>query len=990
MMRSRKHIPVWSALLASVLLIFILSACNLSGSPEQQEIIQTETLSVTLLPSRTPVSTSGLPATALFPTLLPGITFPTAIVSIPTSVPPVVFPVASSLPLNISVVSPLPGNVVAGNVQILGSASHPQFLQYQLEYGPDPNPGNLWFPATNPVSTPILNGLLGIWSTNTVQDARYQLRLRVYLRDGRIEQTVISNITVQNRVNTPVPSPTLDIPRPVAAFTQDVVTGQVPLTVRFTNQSTGGVNTVSWTFGDGTSSSEVNPTHIYGSPGLYTVTLTVTGVGGTSNVSRQISANSPSAPVAGFTQDRAGGIAPVSIQFLDQSTGTVSNYLWNFSDGTTSAERNPQHVFTTPGIYNVILNVSGPGGSSNVIRQISVSSTIPPTSTQPTQTVVPSATTIPFTATIVPSTTTVPFTATTIPSVTVEPVTVTTAPSVTSIPPTLTETPTITLVPPTLTETPTITLVPPTLTETPTITIEPPTVTPTETAVPEPIASYTFVVSQDNPLAVQFMNASTGTIVSVLWSFNDGTGMTSGEQNPLYTFPAAGIYTVMLTVTDSLGRQSTYEAQVSVSAPLVASFTTTVNGLTAIFTNQSTGTITSYLWDFGDGTSSIEASPTHLYTASNSYLVTLTISDANGRTNSTNQTIAVTQPIDALFTFEVVADVAQSIQFTDQSTGAVSVYTWDFGDGQQSNEVSPLHAYSVPGTYTVTLTISDANGATDTFSAVVDVIAAPAPTPSIVDLAPIIPNASEAGNAYQNGTTQGNRASVFAVAGDAIFAQPEILRVFAPGSSYLLGNYGYLQAQIDWFNQTDLGGNTSFTQASQANRADWTLQSLVDPSQADTTVCLAGETPLDCELRLSLPVVVFISTGFNDVRQFTDVGVFENTLRQVVNIALSHGVIPVLLTVPPDSASAPETTLIYNEIIVRVSDETEALLINSWRLLSTLPNQGQGNFGLSVAPNGSGDLSEEAINGFGANALNRALLQTLNDVRSAIFPNAIP
>ncbi|MBK8025999.1 MAG: PKD domain-containing protein [Chloroflexi bacterium] len=297
--------------------------------------------------------------------------------------PTALIPPTSQFPLNIAILSPAPGNIVAGNVQVLGSASHPQFLQYQLEWGPDPNPGNLWYPVNAPLFNPVVNGLLGVWNTIGVQDARYQLRLRVYLRDGRVEQTVVSNITVQNRINTPVPSATPIIPRPIAAFTQDVTTGNFPLTVRFFNQSTGSISSLAWNFGDGSTSAEANPVHTFGSPGLYTVQLTVAGPGGTSNVSRQISVTSPSAPVAGFTQDRLGGVAPLTVQFTDQSTGTINSYFWNFSDGQSSIERNPLHVFTTPGTYNVILTVTGPGGSSSVVRQISVSSLIPPTATFP-------------------------------------------------------------------------------------------------------------------------------------------------------------------------------------------------------------------------------------------------------------------------------------------------------------------------------------------------------------------------------------------------------------------------------------------------------------------------------------------------------------------------------------------------------------------------------------------------------------------------------
>ncbi len=280
----------------TILIALVVSACNLAGAPSEEQIAQTATAAVTEQPTWTPISNSGVPTTLPLnqPTSLPTFQFPTAVVVvptrviIPTSAPPAVFPTNTPLPVSIVMLSPVPGNIVAGNVQILGSAIHPQFLQYQVEFGPDPNPNNLWFPATSAITNPVQNGLLGIWNTTAVQDSRYQLRLRVYLRDGTLLTTVINNITVQNNVNTPVPSPTQNIPRPIAAFTQDKASGDVPLTVQFINQSSGTISVVSWSFGDGNSSADISPKHTFGAPGLYTVTLTVAGPGGSSNVSRQI------------------------------------------------------------------------------------------------------------------------------------------------------------------------------------------------------------------------------------------------------------------------------------------------------------------------------------------------------------------------------------------------------------------------------------------------------------------------------------------------------------------------------------------------------------------------------------------------------------------------------------------------------------------------------------------------------------------------------
>jgi hypothetical protein len=299
--------PLHIALLF-LLIAFVASACNLTAAPEgQEELTQESTLNSP--PTRTPSGTlslpTALPLTLRAATAFPGQAQPTRIVQLPaTSVLPPAQSTNANVPVSIVILSPIPGNVVAGNVQVLGSAIHPQFLQYQLEYGPDPNPNNLWYAVTGGIQTPVLNNLLGIWNTSAAPDGTYQLRLRVFLRDSSSLTTVINNIRIQNRIPTPQPSATPNIPRPIAAFTASPTTGQTPLRVRFNNQSVGNITTFQWNFGDGTTSGDPNPRHDFNAPGLYTVTLIITGPGGTSNVSSQINVQSPTSPNAGYNADR--------------------------------------------------------------------------------------------------------------------------------------------------------------------------------------------------------------------------------------------------------------------------------------------------------------------------------------------------------------------------------------------------------------------------------------------------------------------------------------------------------------------------------------------------------------------------------------------------------------------------------------------------------------------------------------------------------------
>jgi PKD repeat protein len=76
-----------------------------------------------------------------------------------------------------------------------------------------------------------------------------------------------------------------------------------------------------------------------------------------------------SAPVANFGASTTTGIAPVAMNFINTSTGTISTYSWSFGDGTTSTAQNPTHVYSSAGVYNLSLTVTGPGGSDTTLRR---------------------------------------------------------------------------------------------------------------------------------------------------------------------------------------------------------------------------------------------------------------------------------------------------------------------------------------------------------------------------------------------------------------------------------------------------------------------------------------------------------------------------------------------------------------------------------------------------------------------------------------------
>jgi PKD repeat protein len=134
--------------------------------------------------------------------------------------------------------------------------------------------------------------------------------------------------------------------------------GQAPYSVRFLDQSAGSPTAWHWDFGDGTTSTEQSPTHVYNRTGSYNVALTVSNdqVSDTAIQYRCVIVNS--VPVANFTANATGGRTPFTVQFTDQSTG-ATEYQWQFGDGTTSTEQNPIHTYTQVGTYTVTLVASG-------------------------------------------------------------------------------------------------------------------------------------------------------------------------------------------------------------------------------------------------------------------------------------------------------------------------------------------------------------------------------------------------------------------------------------------------------------------------------------------------------------------------------------------------------------------------------------------------------------------------------------------------------
>ena len=504
----------------------------------------------------------------------------------------------------------------------------------------------------------VAKGIQSYTATGLTQSRSYTIGTKTVGMTGLVNETWVNNTAWT------------EIIPPIADFAAVPLNGNAPLSISFLDQSTGSLPlSYSWEFGDGATSTEKNPVHEYLSAGSYSVTLKVANSEGESTLCKNdcVVVHDVAPLKADFSSNVTSGTVPVSVQFSDASTGNPGAWSWVFEKdsyypirdaGTKeavptygnefSSEKNPVVTYTYPGNYSVSLTVSRTNETDTITKEDYIRVNPPP-----------------------------------------------------------------------------------------------------------PDVDFNAYPHEGNaPLEVEFWESVPYAWYydEFIWEFGDGT---NGTGSWLYhTYENPGLYNVTLTVNSAFGSGSaTKSGYINVTQALAPDpdfEATPLSGdapLDVMFTDTSTGIITTRFWDFGDGTSAWEnetSSVSHTYSFPGTYSVSLIAGNEGGEASITKigyiQVDPSGKPPDARFsTAPMMGYAPLTVKFSDRSTGSPIAWQWDFGDGNTSSEQNPTHVYATAGRYITRLTASNSGGS-DSFTSYVWVrptrvfppyTPQPTPTPSV-------------------------------------------------------------------------------------------------------------------------------------------------------------------------------------------------------------------------------------------------------------------
>jgi gliding motility-associated-like protein len=406
------------------------------------------------------------------------------------------------------------------------------------------------------------------------------------------------------------------ISKPVAIFTGDTLSCTSHAVV-FVNSSTGPALKYLWNFGDGTTSSQVNPVHLYPKEGRYGISLAITDAYGCTDLSSRMNYIRIANPRANFkASDTAGTCPPLVVNFTNNSLNYFTT-SWDFGDGTTSTLASPSHFYSSPGSFMAIMTITGPGGC----------------------------------------------------------------------------------------------------TDRKTIQIK----------VKGPTGSFRYSnISGCKPLQTDF-KATTQKNTSFIWDFNDGTTLTTPDSVVTHIFKTAGSYLPKMILVDTAGCRVPVMGIDSIKVfEVFASF---VNPLSTLcdsgkvaFSNTSSGNdiVSTYLWNFGDNSTSTLSSPVHTYSATGNYIAKLFITSKNGCKDSA--TMPTPLKVVSSPRISIAGSSGACVPAVLSFSGLISVpdtsalsWKWNFTNGNVSTlQNPPAQTFATAGTYSVTAIATNSSGCSDT------------------------------------------------------------------------------------------------------------------------------------------------------------------------------------------------------------------------------------------------------------------------------------
>jgi len=396
---------------------------------------------------------------------------------------------------------------------------------------------------------------------------------------------------------------------PKARFVPSTEAATDTTPVTFVNKTIGAAERWQWDFGDGVTSVDESPTHVFKEPGSYTVRLTASNKAGPSTAVRQVvvKGGPPKAKFA-IEEPEKPKYVGLPVRFVDQSEGRVTAWSWVFGkDEGGSQERNPEHTYKQAGTFQVMLGLTGPYGKDTFSEYVKVSLL--------------------------------------------------------------------------------------------------------------PVVTFSFFPeAPKHSQEVKFSNDSVGEYKVWRWDFGDGTQ--DDTRNPTHTFAKAGSYTVTLIAEAVDGEKRKAQKVVNVASAFIppeAKFTLPVTageiGEAIRIADESTGSITNWFWDFGDGKAAAGRQVEHAYMTSGTHSIELTVSGPAGN-DSCKAEIEVKEAALRFSVGNVEPRCRMPIVFVNESVGRFQDHRWDFGDGNsaETDERSVSHDFKEAKAHTVTLTATGPDG----------------------------------------------------------------------------------------------------------------------------------------------------------------------------------------------------------------------------------------------------------------------------------------